>query len=135
MICLPRACRGRIAMRFTATAPPCVVRSSLALKGLATAGKGLFYTGFPRSVTDCYAMLMSPSKGKTAAHGCYCPRDMAVCIREVMARPWVGVCVPLALINWQFVIHLPRWEMYLCNSCIVKHVCLPISSHNTYLVA
>ena len=28
-----------------------------------------------------------------------------------------------------------RWEMYLCNSCIIKHVCLPISSDNAYLVA
>ena len=25
------------------------------------------------------------------------PRDMAVRMREVQARPWVGVCVPLAL--------------------------------------
>ena len=46
--------------------------------------------------------------GETVVHGCHCPRDMAVRVREVMARPWVGVCVPLALIYWQFVIHLPR---------------------------
>ena len=26
-----------------------------------------------------------------------CLRDMAVRVFEVMARPWVGVCVPLAL--------------------------------------
>ena len=52
---------------------------------------------FP-SLADGYAMLMSPSKGETAAHGCHCPRDMAVRICEVMARPWVGVCVPLAVI-------------------------------------
>ena len=62
----------------------------LALEGLAS------------SVTDGYAMLMSPSKG------CHCSRDMAVRMREVMARPWVGVCVPLALIYWQLAIHLPR---------------------------
>ena len=55
-------------------------------------------TGFPRALTDGYAMLMSPNKGETAVHGCHCPRDMAVRMREVMARPWVGVCVPLALI-------------------------------------
>ena len=72
----------------------------LALKGLATAGKGLFYTGFPRSLTDGYAMLMSPSKGEKAAHGCHYPRDMVVRICKVMARLWVGVCVPLALIYW-----------------------------------
>ncbi|CAH3107777.1 unnamed protein product, partial [Porites lobata] len=28
-------------------------------------------------------MLMSPSKGETAAHGCHCPRDMAVRIFEI----------------------------------------------------
>ena len=67
----------------------------LALKGLASAGKGLLYTGFPRSLTDDYAMPMSPSKGETAVHGCHCLRDMAVRIREVMAKPCVGVCVPL----------------------------------------
>ena len=72
----------------------------LALKRLATAGKGLFYRSLPCSLTDGYAMLLSPSKGETAAHGCHCPRDKAVHIREVMARPWVGVCVPLALIYW-----------------------------------
>jgi len=63
------------------------------------AGKGFFIHGFPQSLTDGYAMLMSPSKGKTAVHGCHCQRDMAVRMREVMARPRVGVCVPLALIN------------------------------------
>ena len=52
--------------------------------------------GFPPLLTDGYAMLMSPSKGETAAHGCL--RDMAVRICKVMARPWVGVCVPLAVI-------------------------------------
>ena len=41
--------------------------------------------------------LMSPNKGETAVHGCSCPIDMAVRMREVLARPWVGVCVPLAL--------------------------------------
>ena len=54
------------------------------------------YTGFARPLTDGYAMLMSPSKVETGVHGCHYPRDMAVRMREVMARPWVGVCVPLA---------------------------------------
>ena len=43
-----------------------------------------------------YAMLMSPNKGETAVHDCHCPGDMAVRMREVLARPWVGY-VPLAL--------------------------------------
>ena len=36
-------------------------------------------------------------KGKTTVHGCPCPGDMAVCMCEVLARPWDGVCVPVAL--------------------------------------
>ena len=47
--------------------------------------------------TDSYATLMSPNKGQTAVHGCHCLDDMAVRMREVLARPWVGVCMPLAL--------------------------------------
>ena len=72
----------------------------LALNGLASAGKCLLYTGFPQSLTDSYAMLMSPSKGETAVQGCHCPRDMAVHMQEVIASLWVGVCVPLALLYW-----------------------------------
>ena len=52
-------------------------------------------------------MLMSPNKGETSVHGCHCPGDMAVRMREVLAGPWVGVCLPpalslscLALIAW-----------------------------------
>ena len=40
---------------------------------------------------------MRPNKGETAVHGCNCPGDMAVSMREVLARPWVGVSVPFAL--------------------------------------
>ena len=36
-------------------------------------------------------MLMSPSEGETVVHCCHCPGDMAVRMREVLARPWVGV--------------------------------------------
>ena len=90
MIRLPRACRGRTAVRFPANISHmfCVV---LALKGLPSAGGG-----FPRSLTDGYSMLMSPSKGRCR----HCQLDMAVRMRVVMARPWVGVCVPFALIYW-----------------------------------
>ena len=52
--------------------------------------------------------LMSPNKGETAIHGCQCPRNVAVRMREVITRPGVGVCVPIALVYWYFVIHLPR---------------------------
>ena len=53
-------------------------------------------SGFSHSLTDGYEKLMSPNKGETA--GCHCPCDMVVCMREVTARPWICVCVPLALI-------------------------------------
>ena len=44
---LPRACRGRTAVRFPANSSHmCCVE--LALKGLASAGKGLLYRNFPR---------------------------------------------------------------------------------------
>ena len=59
MIRLPRACRGRTAVRISANSS----HMELALKGLASAGKGL-----ARSLTDYYAVLMSPSKGETAVH-------------------------------------------------------------------
>ena len=67
----------------------------LALKGLASAGKGLLHTGFPQSLTNGYAMMMSPRKGKTAVHGFHCPCDMAVqcmSVREWQGRGLVYVC-------------------------------------------
>ena len=42
---------------------------------------------------DGCAMLMRPNKAETAVHGCHCPGDMAVRMRKVLARPWVGVRV------------------------------------------
>ena len=74
-------------MRFPANIPHmCCVK--LELKGLASAGKGLLHVGFPWSLTDGHAMLMSLSKGETAVHGCHCPCDMAVRINFV--RQWPG---------------------------------------------
>ena len=43
-------------------------------------------------------MLMRPNKADTAVHGCHCPGDMAVRMYKVLARPWVGVRVSLALL-------------------------------------
>ena len=42
-------------------------------------------------------LQISPNKGETAVHGCHCQGDMAMRMREVLARSWVFVCVPLAL--------------------------------------
>ena len=41
--------------------------------------------------------LMTPKKGETAVHGCHCPGDMVVRMREELARSWIGVCVLLVL--------------------------------------
>ena len=38
-------------------------------------------------------MLMRPNKAETAVHGCHSLGDMAVRMRKVLARPWVGVRV------------------------------------------
>ena len=39
-------------------------------------------------------MLMRPNKAEKSVHGCHCPGDMAVLMRKVLTRPWVGVeCV------------------------------------------
>ena len=38
------------------------------------------------------------------------PRDVAVCMCEVLAKPWFGVCVPLAL-----SLHYFLGNFRLCN--------------------
>ena len=59
--------------------------------------ESLIYGAFPVHWPYGYAMLMSANKGETAVRGCHCPDDMIVRMREVLARPWAGVCVLLAL--------------------------------------
>ena len=51
----------------------------------------------PHACAQPYHPGMSPNEGETAVPGCHCPGDIAVRMRKVPARPWVGVCVPLAL--------------------------------------
>ena len=69
--------------------------------------KGSLYTRFPchwpMAMPCCWVPVWAKPLPMAARH---C--DMAVRMHEVMARPWVGVCVPLALIYWWFVIHLPH---------------------------
>ena len=45
-------------------------------------------------------MLMRSNKAETAVHGYHCPGDMAVRMRKVLTRPWVGfrVCHLLLLL-------------------------------------
>ena len=67
---------------------------------LASAVKGLGYKGpVARSQTRLlYHADEPPNKGETlAVHGYHCLGDMALRMREVLARRWVGVFVPLTL--------------------------------------
>ena len=50
----------------------------------------MYFTGSPVYRPD--------DKGETAVHGFHWPDDMAVCMHEVLARPWVGVGVPLTFV-------------------------------------
>ncbi len=61
---------------------------------------------------DGYAMLMRLNEAKSAVHGYHCPDGMAVRMRKVLARPWVGVCYLLLLLflneeNW---FHQPKYS-------------------------
>ena len=60
-------------------------------------------------------MLMSPNKDETAGHGCHCPGDLAVRMREVLARPSVGECVPLTL-----SLSLSIWRLKSGHECSFK---------------
>lgn len=40
---------------------------------------------------------LSQNESETAVYGCHWPRDIVVRMREALARPSVGMCVPLAL--------------------------------------
>ena len=93
---------GEVPCSSQPTAPTCVVWSWRLREcfALASALNGLRYTGiFPVHEPDGYAILMSPNEGKTAVRGRHCPGEMAMRMREVLARPWIGVSVPLAL-SW-----------------------------------
>ena len=45
---------------------------------------------------SCFALIWA-HQHTIDVHGFYRPGDMAVGMREVLARPWVGVCVPVSL--------------------------------------
>ena len=71
------------------------------LKDLPREERVLYTRVFPGHWPMAMPCWWAPNSWKkTGVHGCHCPRDMAVRMREVMARPWVGVCVPLALLQW-----------------------------------
>ena len=51
-------------------------------------------------LTLIVASIMSPNEGEIAVHGYYCALDIAMLMCKILARWWVGVCVPLALLYW-----------------------------------
>ena len=91
----------------------------------SSAVKGLSDTGLPVHRHDSYATLMIPNKGETAVHGCHCLGDMAVRMREVLARPWVGVCMPLAL-------NLSYYGMY--DRACLSYISFSISQRSVYFI-
>ena len=49
---------------------------------------------------------------------CHCPGDMAVRMCQVLARPWVGVCVPLALsLNVLSISVDSLFKEFILNTC------------------
>ena len=72
--------------------------------------------------SDCYAMLMSPNKGKTAVHGCRCPYDMAVRMREVRSALQYSACrikyvyFSVLLIRSLYILRSPAYSFaVLCS--------------------
>ena len=49
---------------------------------------------------------IATNSSSSTQHMCelYCRGDMTVCFKEVLAMPWVGECVPLALHYFVFLI-------------------------------
>ena len=56
---------------------------------------------------DGYAMLIRPNKAEAAVHGCHCQSDMALRMRKVLAKPWVGVRVCHFLLLMSLLTHRP----------------------------
>ena len=83
-----------------------------------------------------YAMLMRPNKAETAVHSCHCLGDMAVRMRKVLARPWVGVWV-CHLLLLSLVQQARFWNSAKLNDNIIlqypkKQLFTRIANHNNY---
>ena len=67
---------------------------------------------------------MSPHKGETAVHGCQCLGDMAVRMRELLARPWVSLCMPLvwSLPSYNVRINLRTHANFWLSLCLCQKV-------------
>ena len=60
---------------------------------------------------------MAKQLSMASFHGCQCPGDMAVRMREVLARPLVGVCVSPAL-SLSYLALL-AWGDFHARSCFL----------------
>ena len=69
-------------------------------------------------------MLMSPIKGETAVHGYQCLSDMAVRMREVLARLWASLCMPLVLSlpSYNVSINLRKHANFWLSLCLCQKV-------------
>ena len=77
---------------------------------------------FPVHKPNDFTTLVGPNKGETAVCGCHCLRDMAVPMREILARPWVGVCVSLALslhCLHYFQCNRIKFNLFFINYCFM----------------
>ena len=57
------------------------------------------------AMDSCFALIGAHKQGMSIAATAlnHCPDDVAVRMREVVAMPWVAICVPLALSKIKFV--------------------------------
>ena len=65
-----------------------------------------------------FATLVCPTMGKTVVCGCHCPHGMDVRMHEVLARPWVGAYVPLALSLYYFQCNQIKFTLFFISYCI-----------------
>ena len=69
-------------------------------------------------------LLISPNNGETAVRGCYCPDDMAVRMRKVLAIPG-GVCTYALVL--ELVLLVPLLLPYQFGVCLVSFVSFCLS--------
>ena len=75
-------------------------------------------------------MMMSPNKGETVVHGCHCPCDMIVRMREVLARPWFGVCMALVctIFTVIFAYAIEFISIYFSRITVIHYISKQIKS-------
>ena len=73
-------------------------------------------------------LLISRNKGETAVHGCYCPGDMAVRMRKVLAIPGgVGTCASVLELVLLVTLPLPLPLPYQFGVCLVSFLSFSLS--------